>query len=156
MAVLCCVVKMLADRPVWDGSWWPITSVAYGDVLRLLAVHGACLFLHLCECLRAPFFRTRNIHTLHLPVLCLCWPLGCLVDSLCLWVSFLERGVFTHLFRQVVFDSSLACMLASRSLWAPFLERGIFTHLFARLFMSDYSLACVFPYTCVDVCGHLF
>ena len=30
--------------------------------------------------------------------------------------AFLERGVFTHLFRLVVFDSSLACMLESRSL----------------------------------------
>ena len=44
------------------------------------------------------FFRTRNIHTLHSPVLCLCWPLGCLVVSLSLWVPFLKRGIFTHLF----------------------------------------------------------
>ena len=57
-----------------------------------------------------------NIHTLHSPVLCLCWPLGCLVVSLCLWVPFLEQGVFTHLFRLVVFDPSLGCMLPSRSL----------------------------------------
>ena len=46
------------------------------------------------------FFRTRSIHTLYSLVLFvyLCRPLECLGVLLCLWVLFLERGVFTHLF----------------------------------------------------------
>ena len=59
----------------------------------------ACVFPYTCANVCGHLFRTRNIHTLHSPVLCLCWRLGCLVVvSLCLWVSFLKRGIFTHLF----------------------------------------------------------
>ena len=61
------------------------------------------------------FFRTRNIHTLRSPVLCLCWPLGCLVVSLCLWVSFLERGVFTHLSPCLLWWSVMSRLGSSRS-----------------------------------------
>ena len=59
----------------------------------------ACVVLYTCaqSLFMAAFFRMRNIHTFHSPVY-LCWSLECLRVSLCLWVPFLEQGVFTHLF----------------------------------------------------------
>ena len=55
-------------------------------------------FFTLVRMFLAAFFRIGNIHTLHLPVYLCCW-LGCLEVLLCLWVPFLEQGVFTQLLR---------------------------------------------------------
>ena len=86
--------------------------------------------LHLCECL---WPRREYSHT----------SFACFMFVLAAWVfggfvmfvgAFLERGVFTHLFRLCVVDSLLACMLASRRLWAPFFRtRNIHTPF--RLFI---------------------
>ena len=63
--------------------------------------------------LEACVFRTRNIHTLHSPVY-LCWPLGCLGVSLCLWDPFLERGIPFSPVYLCWTQHLIACIIASR------------------------------------------
>ena len=93
----------------------------------------ACAVLYTFANVYGCLFRTRNIHILHSPVY-LCLPLGCLGGFVMFVGAYLERGVFTHLFR-LVLDSSLACVvlyICANVSGCLFLEREIFTH-FIRL-----------------------
>ena len=104
-----------------------------------LVASSGCTFCQVtCANVCGAFFRTRNIHTLHSPVY-LCWPLACLGVSLCVWAPFLERGVFTHLFRRVL-DSSLACVVLYTAC------TNVYVRLFQNEKYSHTSFACLFVF----------
>ena len=90
------------------------------------------LYLQLHECLLPSFFRTRNIHTLHSPFICV----GCLGVwgfRYRLWAPFLQQGLSTHLLClficvKFIFSVFLSLHLCE-SLWNHTLHSPVYLYI---------------------------